>query len=143
MPVPEGQRVMSLRQRLFRPGAIVFVSNACIMTLELVASRLIAPRLGVSLYTWTSVIGVILAGISLGNYVGGRLADRWASPRLLGLMFFQQFAFAGLQQLLALFSLTQLEMNATSNAALFTYVGMIVVVVQGGLAGAVVLATGG
>ncbi|MFC1975607.1 MFS transporter [Chloroflexota bacterium] len=54
---------------------------------------------------------------------------------LLGLMFFQQFAFAGLQQLLALFSLTQLGMNATSNAALFTYIGIIVVVVQGGLIG--------
>jgi DHA1 family tetracycline resistance protein-like MFS transporter len=54
---------------------------------------------------------------------------------LLGLMFFQQFAFAGLQQLLALFSLTRLGMNATSNAALFTYIGIIVVVVQGGLIG--------
>ncbi len=54
---------------------------------------------------------------------------------LLGLMFFQQFAFAGLQQLLALFTLTRLGMNATSNAALFTYVGIIVVVVQGGLIG--------
>ena len=58
------------------------------MILELVAGRIIAPSVGVSLYTWTSVIGVILAGISLGNYIGGRLADRWASPRLLGWVFF-------------------------------------------------------
>jgi spermidine synthase len=42
---------------------------------------------GVSLYTWTGVIGVILAGMSLGNYLGGRLADRWASLRLLGGVF--------------------------------------------------------
>lgn len=56
------------------------------MVIELVASRLIAPRVGVSLYTWTSVIGVILAGISLGNYIGGRLADRYASSRLLGII---------------------------------------------------------
>jgi spermidine synthase len=66
---------------------IVFISNACIMTLELVAGRIIAPNLGVSLYTWTSVIGVVLAGISLGNGLGGRLADRRASLRLLGAMF--------------------------------------------------------
>ena len=66
---------------------IVFISNACIMILELVAGRIIAPNLGVSLYTWTSVIGVILAGISLGNTLGGRIADRWGSPRLLGLLF--------------------------------------------------------
>jgi len=57
------------------------------MTLELVAGRIIAPYVGVSLYTWTSVIGVVLAGISLGNYLGGRLADRWASLRLLGVVF--------------------------------------------------------
>ena len=51
---------------------IVFISNSCIMILELIAGRIIAPSVGVSLYTWTSVIGVILAGISLGNYLGGR-----------------------------------------------------------------------
>jgi spermidine synthase len=57
------------------------------MILELVAGRIIAPHVGVSLYTWTSVIGVVLAGISLGNYLGGRLADRGASMSLLGLIF--------------------------------------------------------
>jgi spermidine synthase len=72
---------------LWKPTLIVFISSACIMVLELVAGRIIAPHVGVSLYTWTSVIGVVLAGISLGNYVGGRLADRWASPRLLGIIF--------------------------------------------------------
>ncbi|MHB1296564.1 MAG: fused MFS/spermidine synthase [Anaerolineae bacterium] len=78
---------MRLRDRLWNPYAVVFISSACVMVIELVASRIIAPRLGVSLYTWTSVIGVILAGISLGNYIGGRLSDRFAAPRLLGLVF--------------------------------------------------------
>ncbi|NQU06512.1 MAG: fused MFS/spermidine synthase [Calditrichaeota bacterium] len=72
---------------LWHPNLIVFVSSGCIMVLELVAGRIIAPQVGVSLYTWTSVIGVILAGISLGNYIGGRLADRCASLRLLGGIF--------------------------------------------------------
>jgi predicted MFS family arabinose efflux permease len=75
------------RHWLWRPNLIVFVANACIMILELIAERVIAPHVGVSLYTWTSIIGVVLAGMSLGNYVGGRLADRRASPRLLGLIF--------------------------------------------------------
>lgn len=57
------------------------------MILELVAGRIVAPYVGVSLYTWTSIIGIVLAGISLGNYIGGRLADRWGSLRLLGLLF--------------------------------------------------------
>jgi spermidine synthase len=57
------------------------------MVLELVAGRLMAPILGVSLYTWTSIIGVILAGISLGNYVGGLLADRFAWRGTLVVLF--------------------------------------------------------
>lgn len=76
-----------LNSWLWHPNIIVFFSNACIMILEIVAGRIIAPYVGVSLYTWTSVIGVVLAGISLGNYVGGRLADRHASLRLLGSIF--------------------------------------------------------
>jgi spermidine synthase/predicted MFS family arabinose efflux permease len=72
---------------LWQPNLIVFVSSACIMILELVAGRIVAPYVGVSLYTWTSIIGVVLAGISLGNYLGGRLADRWASLRFLGGIF--------------------------------------------------------
>jgi spermidine synthase len=72
---------------LWQPNPIVFISSGCIMILELVAGRIIAPYVGVSLYTWTSVIGVVLAGISLGNYLGGRLADRWASLRFLGGIF--------------------------------------------------------
>jgi spermidine synthase len=74
---------------------IVFISSGCIMILELVAGRIVAPYVGVSLYTWTSIIGVVLAGISLGNYLGGLLADRHASLRLLGSI----FMFAGLSSL--------------------------------------------
>jgi spermidine synthase len=66
---------------------IVFLSNFCILVLELVAGRLTAPIVGVSLYTWTSIIGVILAGISLGNYLGGKIADRWASLTTLAWLF--------------------------------------------------------
>jgi len=40
-----------------------------------------APYVGVSLYTWTSIIGVVLAGISIGAYLGGMLADRFQPPK--------------------------------------------------------------
>src|SRR5579872_2901373 len=71
-----------------RPVAylIVFVASCCTLILELVAGRILAPFIGVSLYTWTSVIGVVLAGISLGNYTGGRVADRWPDRRTLGVI---------------------------------------------------------
>src|SRR4030081_3271340 len=72
-----------------RPVAylIVFVSSCCTLILELVAGRILAPFIGVSLYTWTSIIGVVLAGMSVGNYLGGLVADRRASRRTLGLVF--------------------------------------------------------
>src|SRR5690242_9365086 len=66
---------------------IVFVASFCSLVIELIAGRIMAPYIGVSLYTWTSIIGVVLAGISLGNYVGGRVADRWASGLTLGILF--------------------------------------------------------
>ncbi len=56
------------------------------MTLELVASRLIARHLGSSLYTWTSVIGIVLAGITIGNYLGGRIADRFPARKALAVL---------------------------------------------------------
>jgi spermidine synthase len=65
---------------------VVFVSSCCTLILELVAGRILAPFIGVSLYTWTSIIGVVLAGISLGNYLGGRIADRWPERRTLGIL---------------------------------------------------------
>jgi spermidine synthase len=67
--------------------ALVFLSSVFIMTLELVAARLVAQYLGVSLYTWTSVIGVVLAGITAGNYVGGKLADLYPPRGLLAALF--------------------------------------------------------
>jgi MFS family permease len=50
---------------------------------------------------------------------------------LLALMFAQQFAFGGFEQLLSLFTLNRLGMNASNNAVLFVFVGVIVVAVQG------------
>jgi spermidine synthase len=69
------------------PVATVFFSSACIMILELVAGRLVARHLGSSLYTWTSIIGVVLAGITIGNYIGGRIADRFNPPKALAVIF--------------------------------------------------------
>lgn len=69
------------------PNATIFASSACIMALELLAGRLISRYVGQSLYTWTGVIGVALAGIALGNYLGGWLADRRCDRRLLGALF--------------------------------------------------------
>jgi spermidine synthase len=75
-------------QSLWASYLIVFLSSACTLVLEIVAGRILAPFIGVSLYTWTSIIGIVLAGISLGNYLGGRLADRAPSRQTLGILLF-------------------------------------------------------
>ena len=66
------------------PYALAFFSSLCIMILELVASRLVARHVGASLDVWTSVIGIMLGGICLGNVLGGRLADRVEPVRAIG-----------------------------------------------------------
>jgi predicted membrane-bound spermidine synthase len=80
---PAGGRTSVLGHPLAANG-LAFLTGLCVMVLELVAGRLVARHLGASLHTWTSVIGIVLAGLSVGNYVGGRLADRFRPEQVLG-----------------------------------------------------------
>lgn len=57
-------------------STLVFLAGVASMSLEFAASRLLTPIFGSTIYTWGSLIGVILAGLSLGYYVGGKLADK-------------------------------------------------------------------
>src|SRR2546430_106701 len=72
--------------RLAAVGTVVFLANAALLVLQLVASKLLSPFVGSSLETWTAVIGVFLAGIALGNALGGKLADRYPTPRTLSVL---------------------------------------------------------
>ncbi|HBP84126.1 MAG TPA: hypothetical protein DD661_03725, partial [Gammaproteobacteria bacterium] len=67
-------------------GATIFLSSAILLVIEITAGRLIAPYVGVSIYSWTSIIGVILAGLSLGNWLGGRWADRGGNEKSAGIV---------------------------------------------------------
>ena len=71
----------------YMPYLVAFFSAACMMVVEMLAGRMIARQVGSSLYTWTSVIGVVLAGVSIGSFVAGRLADWFRPERLLGCLF--------------------------------------------------------
>ena len=63
---------------------LVFFTSGAVLVLEILAGRLVAPYVGVSLETYTGVIGIILAGIAAGAAIGGRLADCLDPRTLLG-----------------------------------------------------------
>ncbi len=64
---------------------VVFTSGALVMIYEIAGSRILAPYVGTSVIIWTSLIGIILGALSIGYYLGGRIADR--RPRPDGLAF--------------------------------------------------------
>lgn len=74
--------IAKVRASIYRSRlpAISFITGFALLTFELAAARILAPTIGSSTYVWTSVIGVIIAALSLGFYAGGRIADSRAKP---------------------------------------------------------------
>ena len=64
----------------YAAAALVFGASASVLVVEIVALRLLAPYLGLTLETSTLVIGVALAAIAMGSWAGGRAADLAAPP---------------------------------------------------------------
>ncbi|MEA3337809.1 MAG: fused MFS/spermidine synthase [Chloroflexota bacterium] len=62
---------------------LVFVAGLVTLGLELTAARLLDPWFGNSILVWTALIGLILASLSVGYWIGGKLADRRPSATLL------------------------------------------------------------
>jgi spermidine synthase len=65
-------------------AGLTFLATASVLVLEIAAGRLLAPYVGVSLTTYTGIIGAILAGIAIGAWLGGRAADAVGPLALLG-----------------------------------------------------------
>src|SRR4051795_4698979 len=58
---------------------VIFISGAAILALELLASRIMTPYFGVSLYIWTGILSITLISLALGYWAGGKLAAAKAS----------------------------------------------------------------
>ncbi len=85
------------------PFALIFISGGAILALELLASRIMTPYFGVSLYIWTGILSITLVSLALGYWWGGRLAGGSEPPplRRLGLLFAIMPALAGIAIIIA------------------------------------------
>ena len=64
-------------------AALVFLSSGAVLVLETAALRLVGPYVGVTLQVTSSVIGIALAAIAYGAWLGGFMADKRDPRRLL------------------------------------------------------------
>ncbi len=62
---------------------IVFISGAAVLAVEILGTRILGPFYGVSLFLWSALITVTLAALSVGYSIGGRWADKGATPSRL------------------------------------------------------------
>jgi spermidine synthase len=54
--------------------AIIFVTGGATLAMELLASRIMTPYFGVSLYIWTGILSITLIALAIGYWWGGKLA---------------------------------------------------------------------
>lgn len=74
----------SERAGMRRLSLVVFLAGTGSLATEICASRQLAPYYGSSTIVWANLIGLVLAALAAGYWLGGRLADRHPSPVLLG-----------------------------------------------------------
>src|SRR3954471_2908370 len=120
-------------------GLLVFVVGAGSLGAEIAAVRLLSPYFGASTVIWANTIGVVLVALSVGYWLGGRLADRHPHKRGLCLL---ALAAAGLLALVPFVSrpLLNVAVDALDSISAGAFIGSLLAVL--GLVGIPVLLLG-
>ncbi|PCI61184.1 MAG: glycosyl transferase [Gammaproteobacteria bacterium] len=66
---------------------LAFCSGFCIMGIELLGGRILAPYFGSSIHIWGSIITVFMLSLSFGYLLGGKLSTRSVSLKHYGIIF--------------------------------------------------------
>ena len=62
--------------RLKQYEALIFITGAVTLSLEVLASRIMTPYFGVSLYIWAGILSITLIFLALGYQLGGQISQR-------------------------------------------------------------------
>ncbi len=65
---------------------IVFISGGAVLAIEILGTRILGPFYGVSIFLWSALISVTLIALSIGYVIGGWLADRGPTMKILGVV---------------------------------------------------------
>jgi spermidine synthase len=108
---------------LRRYEALIFLTGAVTLSLEVLASRIMTPYFGVSLYIWAGILSITLSFLALGYSLGGRLSDRVRREHLIVLLLWSPMVAAmSLVASAALYPLI-FPWLATKNLVLASYLG--------------------
>lgn len=86
-----------------------FIAGATGMIVELVASRILSPYLGSSNLIWTCIIGMMLAFMSIGYFIGGKISDKYPKMNLLSLFILDASIFISIIPLIEVYAIEPLS----------------------------------
>lgn len=104
---------------------VSFMEGAVVMIVELVGAKIVAPYYGSSLYVWSSVLGVTLAGLAVGYFVGGVLSNKYKNLDVLFLVILLGALFSGIAPNWAPWLMSKTEFMGVRMGAFFSVLGFL------------------